>query len=549
MLQSKKKHKRLATKDEWDVYFAEGGGWEVNKGREQTRLFAEAFCMHTRIRMKPGYAMLDSSCALGDALPVFNKRFPGIRLYGCDFSTEAIRRAESRFSGEASFSVASVDEITETYDVIYSSATLEHFQDYKEKARSLLQHCRYLCILVPYNEQRHGKDLEYDPDAHHVVTFREDSFNFLLDEGLAEAIYSPKIFRVPKAWSWSLRNRIVQPLKNIVRPLLNRPIRRDNKMILFEIKRTDQDSARSAEPVSESEVGVIGSTPEAKNVFNRSGLATLSDLSSPDHQAIYSKLEIEQAAFLDKESEFRSNEYTWPRDPLHDFSRVWEYPYVYHHLAAYLKTLPQDPKPVVADVGSGVTFFPFSLAKIGYQVVCTDIDRICKRDLALARECVPHSPGTVDFRLIEGSNIPFEDSECDALYCISVLEHIPDFEKTIAEMARILKPGGLCLITCDINLQPEDGLQLDSAQYARLMSLIDSYFLRVCPERTIHPADILTTRNSPYPLKGSTPGSARIVCRLIKQKILKPLLGRRPGRVRIATPHVAVLGLVLRKGM
>lgn len=201
------------------------------------------------------------------------------------------------------------------------------------------------------------------------------------------------------------------------------------------------------------------------------------------------------------------------------------------------------------DVGSGVTFFPFSLAKIGYQVVCTDIDPICKRDLALARKCVLHSPGTVDFRLIEGPRIPFEDSECDALYCISVLEHIPDFEKTIAEMARILKPGGLCLITCDINLQPEDGLQLDSAQYARLMSLIDRFFLRVYPERTIHPSEILTTRNSPYPLKGSTPGFARMVCRLIKQKILKPLLGRRPGRVRTAAPNVAVLGLVLRKGM
>jgi SAM-dependent methyltransferase len=283
--------------------------------------------------------------------------------------------------------------------------------------------------------------------------------------------------------------------------------------------------------------------------FQRCGLATLSSLESPVYKQVFSKLEKEQQTFLDKESEFRSNEYKWPRDPLHNFSRVWEYPYVYHHLAAYLKTLPQDPKPIVADVGSGVTFFPFSLAKIGYQVVCTDIDRICKRDLALARECVPHSPGTVDFRLIEGSSIPFEDSECDALYCISVLEHIPDFEKTIAEMARILKPSGLCLITCDINLQPEDGLQLDSAQYARLISLIDRFFLRVYPERTIHPVDILTTRNSPYPLIGSTPGSARMVCRLIKQKILKPLLGRRPGRVRTSTPHIAVLGLALRKGM
>lgn len=282
-------------------------------------------------------------------------------------------------------------------------------------------------------------------------------------------------------------------------------------------------------------------------VYQRCGLAALSDLASPDYQDIFSQLEKEQEDFLDKESEFRSNKYKWPRDPLHDFSRIWEYPYVYRHLADYIEMLPQNPKPVVVDVGSGVTFFPFSLAKIGYQVVCADIDPICKRDLALAREYVPHSPGTVDFRLIESTSLPFGDSECDALYCVSVLEHIPDFEKTIAEMYRILKPGGLCLITCDINLQPEDGLQLDSAQYARLMSLINSSFARVYPERTIHPVDVLTTRNSPYPRKCSTPGAARIACRLMKQKILKPLLGRRAGRLRTATLHVGVLGLVLRK--
>ena len=288
---------------------------------------------------------------------------------------------------------------------------------------------------------------------------------------------------------------------------------------------------------------------EDKCVFNRSGLAALSDLNSSVCQEIYSKLEIEQRAFLDKEPDFRSNEYKWPSDSLHDFSRVWEYPYVFHHLAIYLETLAQDAKPIVADIGSGVTFFPFSLAKMGYQVVCADIDPICKRDLALACECVSYSPGTVDFRLIESTNLPFGDSECDALYCISVLEHIPDFEKTIDEMHRILKLGGLCLLTCDINLQPEEQRQLDSTQYARLMSFINKSFVRVYPERTIHPVNILTTRNSPYPRKCSTLGFARMVCLLMKQKILKPLLGRQAGRLGTLTPHVGVLGLVLRKRM
>jgi SAM-dependent methyltransferase len=187
--------------------------------------------------MESGWSLLDSSCALGDALPIFNKHFPKVQLYACDFSTEAIQRCKERFADLASFFTASLEEIPDVYDVIYSSNTLEHFCDYKEKARTLLQHCRYLCILVPYDERsKCGKDLEYGPYCHHVVTFREHSFDFLLDEGLAKKIHQPKVFAVPKAWSWTLTDRVKQSLKNIFRLLLKRPLARNGKQILFEIE-------------------------------------------------------------------------------------------------------------------------------------------------------------------------------------------------------------------------------------------------------------------------------------------------------------------------
>jgi O-antigen/teichoic acid export membrane protein/SAM-dependent methyltransferase len=230
------KEKRLITSDQWDNFFSPGGQWEINRGREQTRLFANAFCEHTSIDLRNGQTLLDCGCALGDATPVLKKHFPTARLYACDFSTESIRRCKEQFVNIASFFVASIDEISGVFDVIYSSNTLEHFTDYKDKVRIMLQHCRYLCILVPYNEQRFGKDLEYDPYYHHVVTFREHSFDFLLDEGLAKKIYRTKVFAVPNAWSWSRRTWIKQSLKNIIRPLLWLPLARNNKQILFEIE-------------------------------------------------------------------------------------------------------------------------------------------------------------------------------------------------------------------------------------------------------------------------------------------------------------------------
>lgn len=280
-------------------------------------------------------------------------------------------------------------------------------------------------------------------------------------------------------------------------------------------------------------------------VFDRSGLAALSDFQTEVCRTIFSALEKKQSEFLGKAKEFRSEEYKWPNDPLHCWSRIWEYPYVYFHLSRYIESLAGDSQPVVADVGSGVTFFPFALAQLGYELICTDIDPVCEKDILQARKCVSHLPGDVHFRLIVNERLPFDDEECDVIYCISVLEHIPDFENTVREMARILKPGGLCLITCDLELNPRGNTQLDIEQHERLTFAIGKEFHLVYPERTIHPADVLTNINSPYPYSYSY---ARIVIQLIKQKILKPLLGKKPGDLSaLSPPYLAALGLVLQK--
>lgn len=283
------------------------------------------------------------------------------------------------------------------------------------------------------------------------------------------------------------------------------------------------------------------------NIFNRSGLGALSDLKTTEYKSIFAQLEKEQEAFLDKENEFRSAEYKWPRDPLHEWSRAWEYPYVYNHLATYINSLHPNSRPVAADVGSGVTFFPFALAKMGYHVVCTDIDPICEKDLDLASKCIPHQPGKIDFRLIEMSNMPFNDSECDVVYCISVLEHVADIKNTVMEITRILKPDGLCIITCDINIQPLSHAQLDIRRYKILLSELGKHFKRIYPDITIHPMDILTMANSPYAKVKHSIHLMNIVWQLTKQKIIKPILWKKPGKVNFSKQNLAVLGLALKK--
>lgn len=278
------------------------------------------------------------------------------------------------------------------------------------------------------------------------------------------------------------------------------------------------------------------------HVFDRSGLAALSELETREWRELFSLLEKEQSEFLAKEGEFRSREYKWPRDPLHTWSRVWEYPYTYHHLQQARTQWPADPPPRVVDLGSGVTYFPFSLARLGYHVTCMDIDPVCAIDIARAARLLPLAPGKVDFRLINGDILPLEDKEADAVYCISVLEHIPSPEKTIKEIARILKPGGHFVLTIDLDLRGDSEIGIGA--YKRLLDEIKANFEYHFADATIHPADMLDNTKGAF--RTCSPSGIRRAWFSLKQRI-KPCFGKDPSPL---LPFVlAVHGFALTRKM
>lgn len=273
--------------------------------------------------------------------------------------------------------------------------------------------------------------------------------------------------------------------------------------------------------------------------LDRSGIAALSDLQTAEWRALFRTLEQQQSEFLSREAEFRSPSYRWARDPLHTWSRVWEYPYVYYHLAKWRSGWKGERIPHVVDVGSGVTFFPFAVANLQCKVTCTDVDPICQVDLSRASRAVPHS-GSVDFRLATGSELSFEDGEADAVYCVSVLEHIPHFEATIAEIARILRPDGMAVLTIDLDINGTSAISV--SRHKDLVACLREYFDVLALERSTHVADQLTSRTGPYPMKPSS--RAERAWFLAKQRI-KPLLGRS------ACPlmYLAAQGIVLRRNI
>ena len=52
--------------------------------------------------------------------------------------------------------------------------------------------------------------------------------------------------------------------------------------------------------------------------------------------------------------------------------------------------------------------------------------------------------------------IPLEDKVCDAIFSFNSLDHVENIEKTIREIKRILKPGGIFLLLVEVNHPPTD---------------------------------------------------------------------------------------------
>lgn len=78
----------------------------------------------------------------------------------------------------------------------------------------------------------------------------------------------------------------------------------------------------------------------------------------------------------------------------------------------------------------------------------------------------------------DGVNIPFPDQSWDGIICTEVLEHTVDPEALIAEMYRVLRPGGTILITVPfaarVHHAPHDYQRFTRFRLARMLSDFES---------------------------------------------------------------------------
>jgi SAM-dependent methyltransferase len=122
------------------------------------------------------------------------------------------------------------------------------------------------------------------------------------------------------------------------------------------------------------------------------------------------------------------------------------------------------------DIGCSAGYHTRHLARKAKRVVAIDVDRIA---LEVARRRVKSS--RVSFLHYDGMSLPFADASFDAVSMLDVLEHVRDREALVAEIVRVLRPGGTWTVTVPYRgalawLSPENM----AADHPRLFALLSA---------------------------------------------------------------------------
>lgn len=105
---------------------------------------------------------------------------------------------------------------------------------------------------------------------------------------------------------------------------------------------------------------------------------------------------------------------------------------IYRHLSAHMPNFSGK----VIDIGCGNSPFKHLLQPTQTQYIGIDVAEAINFDY--------HNPEIIVF---DGENLPFESESISHFICTEVIEHIPNPEKLISEMHRVLPSGGTGIVT------------------------------------------------------------------------------------------------------
>jgi ubiquinone/menaquinone biosynthesis C-methylase UbiE len=147
------------------------------------------------------------------------------------------------------------------------------------------------------------------------------------------------------------------------------------------------------------------------------------------------------------------------------------------HLHRYAITIDYIKGKTVLDIASGEGYGTNLLSKYAEKVFGVDID---ETSIELAKK--KYSSKNLEFKIGRADLIPLEDSSMDVVVSFETLEHHDKHQEMMLEIKRVLKPGGILIIST-----PDKKYYTDEANYKNpfhvkelyldeLKALLNNYF-------------------------------------------------------------------------
>jgi ubiquinone/menaquinone biosynthesis C-methylase UbiE len=117
-------------------------------------------------------------------------------------------------------------------------------------------------------------------------------------------------------------------------------------------------------------------------------------------------------------------------------------------LARLVELTQPQPDWIVLDISTGGGHTALVFAPHVRKVVATDLTP----EMLIAAEKHARDQGVmnIEYRTADAEDLPFAEAEFDLVTNRIALHHYPDARRAIAEMARVLKPGGLLALVDNV---------------------------------------------------------------------------------------------------
>jgi ubiquinone/menaquinone biosynthesis C-methylase UbiE len=104
--------------------------------------------------------------------------------------------------------------------------------------------------------------------------------------------------------------------------------------------------------------------------------------------------------------------------------------------------LDKVPVQSVLELGCGTGHWTEFLSSLGFSVTALDVSEAMLR---IARQKnIPNAK----ILNADASSLPFEDNSIGLVFTITMLEFVQDIQKVLAEIFRVLQPGGTLIVGC-----------------------------------------------------------------------------------------------------